>query len=170
MAISLEKIDMLMERANISYKEAKDALEKFDGDMVEALIFLESNEKVSMGKPSKQTNPNHDSRERREKRHQRRGKERDFFEDVKKMFKKMHATSFIIAKKDKRLLDIPLTIAVFIILFTLPASLFLLILPYVFGYQIAILNADGSKAHFNDPTRREEAQETQENEPQDRYK
>jgi hypothetical protein len=167
MAISLEKIDMLMERANISYKEAKDALEKFDGDMVEALIFLESNEKVSAGRPSSRSQEN---RERREKRQQRRGKERDFFEDLKKMFKKMHATSFIIAKKGKRLLDIPLTIAVFIILFTLPASLFLLILPYVFGYQIAILNADGTKANFNDSFEKENTQTTDEDEREERYK
>jgi len=167
MAVSLEKIDMLMERANISYKEAKEALEKFDGDMVESLIYLESNEKVSAGRPS---NHYHENREKREKRHQRRGKERDFFEDLKKMFKKMHATSFIIAKKGKRLLDIPLTIAVFIILFTLPASIFLLILPYVFGYQIAILNADGSKANFNDPLGKENVKATQEDESEERYK
>lgn len=144
MAVSLEKIDMLMERANISYKEAKEALEKYDGDMVEALIYLESNEKTSKAKSERTQR-----RESREKRHERRANKSEFCESCKKTLKKMHKTSFIIYKKGHRLLDIPLTIAVLIILFTLPASLFLLILPYLFGYQIMILNPDGSSADFS---------------------
>lgn len=45
MDISLEKIDTIRERTGISYKEAKDLLEKNDGDLVEALIDIENNKK-----------------------------------------------------------------------------------------------------------------------------
>lgn len=45
MDISLEKIDALRERADITYKEAKDILDMYDGDLVEALIYLEQNKK-----------------------------------------------------------------------------------------------------------------------------
>ncbi|MTI70895.1 MAG: DUF4342 domain-containing protein [Firmicutes bacterium] len=45
MDITLEKIDTLRERAGISYKEAKEILEKNDGDLLESLIYLEENEK-----------------------------------------------------------------------------------------------------------------------------
>ncbi|MEG0641355.1 MAG: DUF4342 domain-containing protein [Clostridium sp.] len=41
MEITLEKIDIIRERLGVSYAEAKDALLQADGDIVEALIYLE---------------------------------------------------------------------------------------------------------------------------------
>lgn len=38
----LEKIDLIRDRMDVSYKEAKEALEKTGGDPVEALVLLES--------------------------------------------------------------------------------------------------------------------------------
>ena len=36
----LEKIDLLRERTGVGYKEAKDALDRAEGSVVEALILL----------------------------------------------------------------------------------------------------------------------------------
>ncbi len=47
MNVSLEQIDLLRKRANVSYEEAKEVLEKFDGDIIEALVYLEKNKKVN---------------------------------------------------------------------------------------------------------------------------
>ena len=47
MKITLEQIDFLRERANVSYREAKEALEETGGDIVEALVMLERQNKVS---------------------------------------------------------------------------------------------------------------------------
>jgi len=44
MEISLEKIDIVRERTGVSYKEAKEILEKHNGNVVEALIDLEGNQ------------------------------------------------------------------------------------------------------------------------------
>ncbi|MDF2591291.1 MAG: ubiquitin-associated- protein [Clostridia bacterium] len=41
MDISLEKIDVIRDRTGISYKEAKEALEAADGNVVDALISIE---------------------------------------------------------------------------------------------------------------------------------
>ena len=154
MSMSLEKIDMLKERANISYKEAKEALEKFDGDLVEALIYLESNEKTTASPQPRHDRDNKDYRDYREHREERRQKRRerdkDVLDQIKQFISKLHKTSFIVSKKDRKLLDIPLTVALIIILIALPASIFLLILPYVFGYKILVLNEDGSKFNFDE--------------------
>ena len=40
--INLEKIDIIRERMGLSYREAKEALERNQGDVVETLIALES--------------------------------------------------------------------------------------------------------------------------------
>ncbi|MCD4711712.1 MAG: DUF4342 domain-containing protein [Clostridiales bacterium] len=166
MSVSLEKIDMLMERANISYKEAKEALERHDGDMVEALIELEASNKT--GKPKLQ------SKSVKVHVQSRKGNphksDTDFFEDVKKFFEKMHKTSFVIGKKGHRVLDIPLTIAGLIVLFTMPVSLFLLILPYLFGYKILILDPDGKKMKVEDAFDFGNAPKEEKKEEEDRMK
>lgn len=42
---NLEKIDIIRERLGVSYKEAKDALDQTEGDVVQALINLEQHNK-----------------------------------------------------------------------------------------------------------------------------
>lgn len=146
MSVSLEKIDMLMERANISYKEAKEALELHDGDMVEALIHLEASNKTSKAKANQKTSKNASHAHIHVKRSGKSNS--DFMDDIKKFFEKMHKTSFIVGNKSKRILDIPLTIAALLILFTMPVSMFILILPYLFGYKISVLDQDGKNFDF----------------------
>lgn len=156
MSVSLEKIDMLMERANISYKEAKDALEMHNGDMVEALIYLEASNKTAKGKPGPGTRPN------RNAHHNTKRPENDFFDDVKKFFDKMNKTNFVVGNKTKKILDIPLTVAAILTLITMPVSMFLLILPYLFGYKISILDSEGKNvdfAHFGDEFAKEKTEE-----------
>ena len=42
----LEKVEKLRERANVSYEEAKEALEKSNGDLLDAIVYLERQGKV----------------------------------------------------------------------------------------------------------------------------
>ncbi|WP_123053010.1 DUF4342 domain-containing protein [Clostridium sp. JN-1] len=46
--ITLEKIDVVRERTGASYAEAKKALEACDGNIVDALIYMEQNKKSTM--------------------------------------------------------------------------------------------------------------------------
>ena len=41
MDISLENVDLIVERTGVSYAEAKEALEKANGDVVDAIILIE---------------------------------------------------------------------------------------------------------------------------------
>lgn len=45
MGITLEKIDLIRERTGLGYREAKEALEKADGNIIETLILLEDQKK-----------------------------------------------------------------------------------------------------------------------------
>lgn len=47
MKVTIEQVEKLQERANVSYEEAKDALEKCEGDILEALIMLEKDGKTA---------------------------------------------------------------------------------------------------------------------------
>ena len=49
----LEKVEKLRERANVSYEEAKEALEASDWDLLDAMVYLEKKGKVKS--PSRET-------------------------------------------------------------------------------------------------------------------
>ena len=42
MEITLEKIELVKDRTGVTYKEAKEALEKVNGNVVDAIILLEN--------------------------------------------------------------------------------------------------------------------------------
>lgn len=42
--ITLEQVDIVRERCNVSYAKAKEALEISNGDVLEAIIYLEQNQ------------------------------------------------------------------------------------------------------------------------------
>jgi hypothetical protein len=44
--VTLEQVEKLREKANISYEEAKAALEKTNGDILEAIINLEKEQRI----------------------------------------------------------------------------------------------------------------------------
>lgn len=135
MSVTLEKIDMLMERANISYKEAKEALESSNGDMVEALIYLEGNEKITNNK---------------EKKYKREERQKTAKEDFKKAAKKFHRTKLNISKKGETVVNLPITLVILLFLVTLPVSLLLVFIPFVAGYKVKIVKSDNSELYVKD--------------------
>lgn len=141
----LEKIDLIKERANVTYQEAKEALEKNDYDVLETLIDLERQsklkdekkvgEKSEPKKEEKKTTPSEDG----------------ISQSIKRLFKKSMSSSFILKDKNKeQVLKLPLLIAALLILFTLPFSLLVLILAVVFKYKLIIKHDDGKTTCFNE--------------------
>ena len=124
MSTSLEKIDLIMERANVSYKEAKDTLEETGGDLLEALIRLEKAEKLV--EPEKTA-----SEKQRETKEAIKSKSNTFFNDLKE-------TRFKIKKDEKNVVDVSLLTASVATLITMPVSIFVLAVPYLFGHKIEV--------------------------------
>ncbi|MBS4536909.1 DUF4342 domain-containing protein [Clostridium sp. D2Q-11] len=89
MDISLEKIDTIRERTGASYKEAKEILEKHNGDIVEALIDIENNDKGS------NFNINQTSEE--------------VISKLKEIVKKGNITKIILKKDGEVIMNIPVT-------------------------------------------------------------
>ena len=56
MDITFEKVEKLMDVAKVSYEEAKDALTRADGDLLEAVIILEQEGKINNGTGAYSTN------------------------------------------------------------------------------------------------------------------
>lgn len=141
MSINLEKIDLLKERANVGYKEAKEALEQCDGDLVEALIWLEENEKIKSGEErDDQRGP---KRPYNQRTYRDRRPENDYGKKIEDGVKKVHSMRFKIYRDDDTLLNLPATVALVVGIFTLPMSLVALLAAVLFRYHIALVKPDG---------------------------
>lgn len=118
MSINLEQIDELRKRANVSYEDAKSALEQSNGNLIEALVYLEKQNKI---KPDK--TPSSESK---------------FFKKVKKLIKKGNETKLVVKKDDSVVLNICVTLAVLLTIVAMPIVITALILALVTNHKIRI--------------------------------
>ena len=133
MSMAIEKIDLLMERARIGYKEARDTLEQFDGNVVEALVYLESSQKTT-------------------KYHHKRYAQQSasILSKMSDSIAQMHATRFTLASSVRKILDLPLTVAILSLLIALPLSVPLLVIALLSGYKMTIIQPSGKKVKFTE--------------------
>lgn len=97
----LEKIDTIRDRMDISYKEAREALEQTGNDLVEALVLLESRFEEEPGRLN-------DLKERWTRKIQ--GKSEDVLGCLKTIMERGTATKIRLKQGDRTLLEIPASI------------------------------------------------------------
>jgi len=90
--VTLEKIDILRDRAGVTYKEAKEALERSNGDVIAALIDLED--------ATKQGNWTDEISSRSSQ----------VIEKVKKLIKEGNVTKIRVKNEGRVLVEIPIAI------------------------------------------------------------
>lgn len=99
---NLEKIDMIKGRLGVSYEKAYQALEKSDGDVVQALIQLEKEVKADNGDTDK-------SETRMDFLHV---KGQELYKKVKDIIKEGNVNKIIVKSDDKTVVEIPVTAGV----------------------------------------------------------
>ncbi len=133
MTISMELIDEMRKRTNCSYQEAKELLEKHQGDLVDAIIEFEN----KYGNKKKQgPTP----------------KKNGFGKKVRELVQKGFVTRFIIEKDGNTILNIPMNILILAVLLTMPAFWLYLIgivVIYFMGYKIRIRKEEGQEVDIN---------------------
>lgn len=112
--ITLEQIDLIMQRTQVSYSEAKEALEQANGDILEALLLLERKEKSS-----KRTN-------------------NSTTEKVTSFIDNLNNTTFMMTKGDRTYIDVPLSIAIIMFILCFYVSLIALIISLIIGVKIQV--------------------------------
>ena len=101
--ITLEKIDQVLERVpSASYAEAKEALVISDGNVLDAIIYLEQNKKTTKVK-----------NKAKEKMETALGKDAEEIKNqLKEMLKRSSVIRVIVEKDNKIIMNIPLTVGV----------------------------------------------------------
>lgn len=115
--ITLEQIDLLIRRTNVSYAEAKNALEQCNGDVVEALLYLERLENIHNKDLQSCSNKN----------------------QFMSFIDKLNTTPFIMRKKDKVYIHVPLSVALIAIILCFHVSILAIIIAMVCGVRISLI-------------------------------
>ncbi|KAJ50378.1 hypothetical protein BD780_004155 [Clostridium tetanomorphum] len=151
---NLKLVDKLREKTNISYEEAKIALENSNWDILDALLYLEENERVK--KPSvsifytneaKHSEDREENENNEENKYETNNSFQGIFEAICKFIDTCNNIFVQIKKKDRILLKIPLTVLVIISFFALWAIIPLMVTGLFFDieFYVSAKNIDTDK-------------------------
>jgi hypothetical protein len=130
MTVRMENIDEVRRRTNVSYEAAKDALEKCNDDILEALVYLE---KQNVVRPAA-------APENKE----------SLWDKFKKIVRKGNNTKFVIHKKEVSVLSIPVTFAVIITIIAPYVTIIGLAVALFTGYRIKLEGKDFNVSRANE--------------------
>lgn len=144
-----EKVEKLCEKCNISYEEARAALEASNWDLLDAIVCLEREGKVSGGAASHstKTEPAKEEKETRSRFAERAG---TLLEHVRKLIQIGNENSFVISNREKQLLSLPITAMVILLLCTSIWLLVALAVGMFFGLRYSIKGEQLGKPQVND--------------------
>jgi hypothetical protein len=130
MSIPLEKIDELRKRTNCSYEEAKILLEKHNGDIVEAIVEFERQNRSKSG--SRYNNGNS-----------------SFGAKLKHLIKKGFKTKFIVEKAGETIINIPVNLLIIGLLIFHWFLVALLVIAFALGYRFRFRKETGENVDVN---------------------
>ncbi len=133
MRITLEMVDEVIDRTNVSYKIAKEALEKNDGDVLRAIVDIEEMQTGAF-KTAKKING------------------QEIVERLKSLVNEGLVHQILVIKNGKVIVDIPIMAgAISAVIFTIP-TVAAIIAAVATGCELKILKKDGGTINFNELT------------------
>lgn len=158
--VTLEEVEKLREYANISYDEAKRALEEADGDILEAVIILEKQDLIQKPKNGGYHNSrNYEGDNYQEGNQEDRAsgnKSTSFSVLINKIFKflrelisKGNINHFEVIRGEKSVFVVPFTVLAIFLLFTFWITVPLLIIGLFLGYRYKFTGPNLGKENVN---------------------
>lgn len=157
--ITLEMIDELRKRVNVSFEDAKDALEQTNGDLLEAIIYLEKNNSIkNKGYNFKDLNNIFKDEFKKEyndyKKYDKTQKAGETFTGFIKWSKKIislgNRNNMVITKNDQTIANIPLTFVAIATVFGFYIVVPLLLVAMFTGHKINFKGVDIEKTPVNE--------------------
>ncbi len=161
--VTFEQVEKLRDKANISYDEAKAALEKTNGDILEAIINLEKEGRIPAPEGGgyynsrrARQNSKSDYREKEFKGESPKADGSSFGDLVGKFFKWCgriinigNRNSFEVKKGQENIITLPVTVLAVLLIFTFWIIVPLIILGLFFGYRYMFTGPDLGKENVN---------------------
>jgi hypothetical protein len=161
--VTLEQVEKLREKANISYDEAKATLEKTNGDILEAIILLERENRIpapegggyysSKGEQQTFKDSRQDKKFKGESRKDDSASFREllgrFFRWCGKILEKGNRNSFEVKKDGEKIITVPVTVLAVLLIFTFWITVPLIIIGLFFGCRYMFSGPDLGKENVN---------------------
>ena len=153
----LEKVEKLRERANVTYEEAKAALDQAEDDLLEAMVLLEKQGKTRRPEQSTYSTSSEEQKEyiRVQEKVEEQEKSapslsRTVGKAVKLLVKLITGTSFRVTGKEKTIFAMPTWVAALILLFTWRMALPVMIIALFFGIRYSFEGLDEETQEANE--------------------
>ena len=135
-----EKVDALRERANVGYEEAKSALERSNGDVLEAMILLEREGKThDTGYTGSNAGCAAEAK-------CCKGDGKSVGEKLKALIHKSTVNYLVIDRKDERILRVPVLAMVLLLIFMFPVTICALVVSLFLDCKYSFEGQDEMKA------------------------
>lgn len=151
----LEKVEKLREVADVTYEEAKAALEEANGDILDAMIILEKNGKTVSKKSSSYSTCYETSKENSalavvekeaKKENEKCKGARDFGEKLRHLWDKLRVNYLVVKRNDEQIIKMPLWLFVAIVIVGIQVIPILIVVSMIFGFRYSFEGADEMKA------------------------
>lgn len=138
MSNTLDQIDQIIGRTKVTYAEAKEALDACNGDVLEAIIKIESSQSTKTETNEKSEKSNFDVQFK------------FILKQLGKIVSKGLQIKVLWKKESQTFLELPLLIVVIATLWLMPFSILALALPFFFGVRMQINRGNGKVTDVND--------------------
>jgi len=146
----MEMVEKLRAKANVSYEEARNALEKNDWDMLDALVMLEGEGKTKADEKAAEFTTQETKQYTWESRNGHLNVQvapgaRRLWDWIKSMVRKGNKNQFVIARKGEEIIAMPITVMVLLVLIPrvgLPTILVALFVGLLLGARYSFRGPD----------------------------
>ena len=146
--VDFEKVEKLVQKANVSYEDAKNALEAANGDMLDAIIALEKagkvNSQASFTTTSPESSPYKDVPAVVDQTNKTEGK--SFFKDlgaaIKRGFRYTVDNSVRVVRNDVEVIKLPLWISIIAMLAAWELLLIVIVISLFFDCRYSVVGKD----------------------------
>jgi len=158
---TIEQVEKLKEKANVTYEEAKEALGASEGDMLDAIIYLEKQGKVKTpeNNGSFTTTPSQEE-QRQEKKEKESESDKDYGESFSTLFGKFirwcgkviakgNVHMFEVRRNKEVVVSVPLTVLVLLLIFAFWVIIPLVVVGLFFGCRYYFRGPDLEKTGVN---------------------
>lgn len=140
----IDLVEKLRQKANVTYEEAKQALEKNEWDLLDALVYLEGQGKIKNETQDTYTTKV-EPRPKPKKEQDLRGIFSRFFRFLVELINKGNKSMLHISRRGKEVISIPLTVVALLLILGFWFWVWVIIIGFFFGLRYRISGPLGGK-------------------------
>ena len=152
---NFEKAELLVKKTGVTFEKANEALKACEYDVLEALVYLEKTGEINSDNVAKYSTgvaEVSDEFDKTQSDYQKSCKSgvKDFGSWISDLFKKGCGTSFVVTKKDEKIISVPVIVFVLLVLFAFWIVIPLIVVGFFFECRYQFDGFENTTIDIND--------------------